>query len=57
MIKDTPKEVIEVLRCMLDADKDWEVEPSKIPDHELFKTGCWSAMLRMDSYYYDADAH
>lgn len=55
--KDTPKEVIQVLRCMLDADKDGETELSKIPDHELFKTDRWACMLRMASYYFDADTH
>jgi hypothetical protein len=52
--EDTPEEVIEILKYMVG---DSEEEPTRLPDHELFKTPRWGIMLRCDSYYFDADTH
>lgn len=51
--RDTPTEVIEVLRYMLGEIED---EPT-LPAHPLFETGRWRIMLRADSYYFDAKTH
>ncbi len=55
--KDTPKEVINTLKYMLDL---WEKgEPKEIPDHILFKNpeSSWRVMLQMDSSYFDAETY
>lgn len=52
--KDVPSEVVEILKYMVG---DLEEEPSKLPDHDLFKDTRWRFMLRTDSYYFDADTH
>lgn len=52
--KDVPKKVIDILNFMVG---DTEDEPKGLPAHELFKTERWRFMLRMDSYYFDADTH
>ena len=46
-------DVLAVLRYMIDGDS----EPLPLPDHPLFDTDRWRVMLRMDSYYFDADTH
>lgn len=48
-----PDGIVAVLKYMLGDIKE---EPS-LPDHELFATKRWRVMLRMDSYYFDADTH
>lgn len=52
--KDLPKNVANLLKYMVG---DLEDEPKKLPKHPLFKTERWRFMLRMDSYYFDADTH
>lgn len=51
--KDTPKEVVEVLKYMVE---DCE-KPLELPDHELFKSERWEILFKCDSYYFDADTH
>ena len=51
--KDTPKEVIEILKYMIG---ERENSPD-LPEHPLFKTERWDYMLRSDSYYFDADTN
>lgn len=50
--KDTPEQVIDTLKYMVG---DVEEKPKYLPDHELFSKKRWEYMLRMDSYYFDAD--
>lgn len=52
--KTTPVEVLDVLGYMLG---EREEKPSDLPEHPLFGTERWQIMLRMDSYYFDADTH
>jgi hypothetical protein len=51
--KDTPKEVIELLKFMVGEGK----ESGNLPDDPLFKSERWKFMLQCDSYYFDADTH
>lgn len=53
--EDVPDSVVAILQYML-RDKP-EAEIPELPDHLLFKTHRWSAMLRCDSYYFAADTH
>jgi hypothetical protein len=46
--------VADILKYMLG---ETEELPELLPDHPLFKTDRWQVMLRMDSYYFDADTH
>ena len=50
--KDTPEEVIETLRKMVNG-----AAIENPPDHELFQTSRWSFMLCCDSYYFSSDTH
>lgn len=50
--KNTPNEVIDTLKFMLG-----ETENLVKQSHPLFDTERWEYMLRMDSYYFDADTH
>lgn len=52
--KDVPKEVVDALNIMLHSDKG---RHDNLPDHSLFQTDRWWCMLRMDSYYFNADTH
>lgn len=52
--EDVPKQVIDTLNYMLTTGDDVMSEPI-LPDHPLFSTSRWRVMLRMDSYYFDAD--
>ncbi|KKL69796.1 hypothetical protein LCGC14_2111370, partial [marine sediment metagenome] len=54
--KDTPKEVIEMLKYMT-KDKPAKLNPDVTIDHPLFKTDRWRFMLVCDSYYFNADTH
>ena len=51
LVKDPPKEVLDVLRYMTDGDL--EVSPPH-PDHPLFFTGRWDFMLGGSSAYHPA---
>ena len=51
--RDTPPEVLEVLRFMLG---EVEAQP-QLPDHALFSAPRWRMVFRCDSYYFDADTH
>lgn len=51
--KDTPKNIICILKYMLDTDLPQPI----LPNHELFSAERWDWMLRCDSYYFDADTH
>lgn len=48
--KDTPNNVINILKYMLSEDETVQYE---LPDHPLFRTARWSIMLVCDSYYFD----
>ena len=50
--KDTPLEVVETLIYMTVGEGTVHIF-----DHPLFKTDRWRVMLRMDSYYFDAETH
>ena len=50
---DTPKEVIEILKYMLDNN----LTKPELLSHDLFYTDRWEHMLKGDSYYFDADTH
>lgn len=47
--RDTPKDVIDILKYMCDRRLE---EPENLPDHPLFKTKRWSALLCCDSAYF-----
>ena len=53
---DVPQAVIDTLNYMLESDILCS-PPSGLPSHDLFHTDRWQVMLRMDSYYFDADTH
>ncbi len=53
--KEIPDDVLAILKYML-GEIDFDDAPT-LPDHELFSTSRWTIMLRMDSYYFDADTH
>lgn len=48
--KDTPNNVINILKCMLGEGESVRYE---LPDRPLFKTARWHFMLVSDSYYFD----
>lgn len=50
---DVPKWVIDILKFQVGDIKDMP----QITDHNLFNCHRWEWMLRMDSYYFDADTH
>lgn len=50
--KDTPEEVLCVLRYMVGGDANLATSP---PSHALFETERWVSMLMSDSYYFPAD--
>ena len=54
--EDTPHIVIDTLQFMLGVGVVTE-ESLTLPEHPLFTTQRWRVMLRMDSYYFDADTH
>lgn len=47
--KDTPKEVIEVIKYMMGQS---ETNPESLPDHPLFGDTRWRYMLQCSSYYH-----
>lgn len=49
--KDTPKEVIEILKFM---DRQKEECPKQLPEHNFFKCNRWGYLFTMSSYYFDA---
>jgi hypothetical protein len=51
--RDTPDEVIGVLRAMVDGRA--MVDDITGPDHPLFSTQRWRSMLRIDSAFFPAD--
>lgn len=53
LVKDTPEDVINALKLMLDSD----LLDNLTITHDLFKTDRWRYMLKTDSYYFDADTH
>ena len=48
--KETPKEVIDILKYMVGDVEEYTCE---LPNNDLFKTRRWEFMLRCDSYYFD----
>jgi hypothetical protein len=54
--KSTPTHVIDLLKFML-GELDEREFGAELPNHPLFTTDRWSFMLRMDSFYFDADTH
>lgn len=54
--KDTPEEVIGVLKLMAEAKVPFS-DPENLPDHEFFRTERWRRLFTMDSYYHRADTH
>lgn len=52
--KDMPVEVRNMLKYMVSDGDDCFYE---LPDHPLFSTPRWAYMLRMGSYYFDAETH
>lgn len=50
LVRETPKEVIDILDFMITNDLD-DNEPI-LPDHPLFNTERWRYMLQSDSYYF-----
>lgn len=50
--RDTPPEVLSVLRYMIGKGE----KPEVLPGHRLF-TLAWPVVLSGDSYYFDADTH
>lgn len=51
--RDAPKNVIGILKYMLDKRESLPA----LPEHPLFKTDEWRFMLKVGSYYFDADTH
>lgn len=54
--KDTPSEVIELLRWMARTGTDLKRRP-ETPEHPFFACPRWPVLFTMDSYYFDADTH
>lgn len=50
LVRDTPKEVIDILEFMISGE--FEDPKPIVPDHPLFKTDRWRTMLQSDSYYF-----
>jgi hypothetical protein len=53
--EEVPQEVIHILYYMLSSEVEDAVPV--VPEHPLFDTTRWPVMLRMSSYYFDADTN
>lgn len=49
--KDTPREVIEILKFMVDKSEFKEFS-KPLPDHKFFQTSRWSRLFQWSSYYF-----
>lgn len=52
LIRDLPKEVIDILKYLFDNDDDKLEEPAILPEHKFFKTTRWEAVGHGHSFYH-----
>jgi len=53
--KETPKDVIDILKYMCDENNDKSTEGLVIPNHPLFGDTRWRIMFQCSSYYFGAN--
>lgn len=57
LIKNVPKNILDILHFMLDENRHKSIDTLMIPSHPLFNSERWKGMLLSDSFMFKADTH